>query len=1053
MISFLIVSLISCTSISFRPLTQSLNQDQPETTPEFDESEIPKPFGQERFANGTFLSSFGGGLYSVFRGIGKNTLTFTESIHGYGSLTEALVDILETMNEMPFGPGGDPELPPEYPPYEEMTSNRNQEIMALSEDNPQAISALIKKAITSNQAFDVKPILNIGIGLIASVAIGWVLIFAFWLIMLLYGITWCCGQCFQCCAKCCNCCCKCCRTRKPCLTCGCWSVKKGSKPCCKICTRITFLVLGILLIAGYVCGAVAGISLATFMPKVINRLNLVQTYALALLSETPDAAKELPDSLKVVIDNTLGPIASEISGAVSTDLNNIKGAFETFQGGMKTIVNNIEKLGNIPGGTAYSKIFEPSLQTSNADSLWSQISSSNFKFEFLPDGSTLTGITADSSPGDLASVKDKLTTIFTTMKNDFDSPQQYGGYTNDINTQISTLTTAFSHVESLASNLDTAVEKYVNMDPSIGYKINAEFPRNPGQLQYLIGLNGIALNDQDLDFYLNGTPYNLKTAFENEDLRKVTLDMVQFLDLLCQYHEANAGTQPTLLDDIKNNEYFKLLQTSHDGSQSMNLPDLIEPQYSAGLSDLHEAQKQLNNTLPWDTIDLLKAKFEGSALVVIDEVVGEQLSDILPKGKHFSDLFDETIRTEVITGIIGTQVPIGSLTSKVDEMVSQYLSDEKIKGYSESINSFISTISGYIQGNKQKPAESNQSTTSFQADTIVQLVGWLLAGFFLLLVLLILLDVFSAFCCARSCCLGCANFREFLFWGVFGLVIIILGLIGCLFREIQVALYSVSDTPPASLADSKNIFDLLEDDDVMKMALNMLDAVMSGMGGSEEPEESNQEAEGGLKISALLTPQQFRDVLKYLLLGVEPSKTSEHNEEEEHMLMRVLIDSFKNIDNLLAMFGVTGVQVEPGLITKLSDQLETGFGPENKFHKLLHKYVTHEKLGGVLYSVLDLLLIDLTDILLALFSMAFICLIFAIPYIIFSSIGRTHWPEYSKSDRKKDEEILNGDSDDDDSDGSDSSDDSSSSSSSSDDSSDKSSASSSDGNDKGEEYY
>ncbi|KAK2958183.1 hypothetical protein BLNAU_6887 [Blattamonas nauphoetae] len=968
------------------------------------DTSTPKLSGPDNYNSRPFLDAWAYSVFEVWRSIGNSD---KGNYTGYKSLVPVILPFVKDF------------LP---------TSGANHEV----NDTPIQLDPLdidfdhfsyphsVQSAFKANFILGLD--MNAFIGLIIATCCSFLLLLLLWIGLIVYHCCWCCAQCCQCCAKCCNCCCRCCRVQKPCCTCGCWT-EEGGKPCYKHLTRICYTVVSLFLVFAIVLSCVSFFRIPYLMQDLGTSIEGLEGLAKDLVKALKDTSTTSNDDnttgniLTSVLDDIVGRVTDLLDEVLDVILNDdIKGIKTTLNGAITTIKDAfpsiLSSFDHFPDAIMYG--VEDIALVSGLENI------TTFKVNCtgkLPSSHTSENDLYDYAITDIAltpalsqSDLDRFVWIHEFVRQSAQNYTSLDDLLDPVNTAITnTGTIITAQVDSLISLIDRIhahltmiLNEYIALDmlnaaltpisdaktmmtelkDNITDILKPIDPTDAGGLDTIFAGTAAMKKMMDLSYCLvrEAGLVSPDDPPSSTDLLDPLVKPVLYGDIkqLASYDTAHDYIVPI---DWLDENFVDAFETLDSNFKSKIMSDTSTSWFN--LNPLQTAQGRNSESYSNDDplVNAIKTQIEGISQTIDPSMIPIDFDTIL------ADV--DAMLADLKSMIAGTVEGVGDMI------------DPLIDSADTQIDSLITMLKSLY----------NSNIAEGVIPTIIQAVCFSLGGIFVVVAVFQLLGVLESFCCPRSCCLGCCICGEQFIFILFGLILLLLAIVACIFTEAMNLVFSNNKDYGlvAALGHDNNTLNGLASfvngmnpmAGTIPLALtgqNINDTLWYYFFPSTYKKEKGAASKGMVNVDSLFVEMNTAHT------ATAKAQADSHSNEEAmaNPLMDVVSTLLTDMDliGLLSSFIPDGITLGPTLTAELEETLDLVVGDVNG---LLSKLLSgtgmlSSKLTTDIFALLDPVTVTLPRILMQIYLSLFLVLIILPFHTALLSIGRTYWVKFEEEE-------------------------------------------------------
>ncbi|KAK2951238.1 hypothetical protein BLNAU_13854 [Blattamonas nauphoetae] len=884
----------------------------------------------------------GRGFYRMWRPIGNTSFLQFPAVGSAAELGETIIDyVMLLYEEDEKDEEEEEEEDPFFDPYAVLRNQKSfpdiaqaMSILANSDISGQStVLSPVPDVSVGNQVDPVSTLMFTLIGWIIGIAFSWIPCLVLWLIVDGYCCGWCCGQCCMGCARCCNCCCRCCRNRKPILTCGCYD-RNGPKKCWIYVSKIIWTVLTAGYIFGGVVATVAAFTIPTFLSKISGIFS-------GISQVVPTLASRAMPPLVTTLPTALAPL-STVASDLDSDTLPLLNAWD--------ILFRVDEMLLID--------YFPSLRSPHWDSEFTSDVANISELTAL-QGFTFTAdvVPCDTFEGEVTltniQVTDTIRSTLTSQFFDFDHlehlltyrygnddyPEKVPQAVDDIRFLNSYLGSAShaSHVasaKSLLSTFKTNVFSHPILDEIMSefeqvYQQSLTYTRTPDPSQCFTDLEdfknsfasvvpGPAAYTTILDALNRIIALARNLAYDTPWSRRELAKTMK-----TQIVPGNNGTSATftLISDDELNQ----IPVITDPSNFISFTSSSCNSFKYNLQNLHN-----QNGDGYHHVDIHFFK------------------NLLDRNFRFADHY-------------GTE-------NKTKTMLNDVLGDVEFQ---------LSLFSlGTVAGDLEMIIPSAALSI---VGTVVQSLGYTLAGFQLTLILVYVLMIVLNWTCANDTCLCCQNLTNFFYYIIFGLIFLFFALLAILLQDIQDAIYSDKDgLGLVPLMETSGFADKLLSLGDLEGAGYSPDLILQSIIYVTQGPTYRSKEKDGTEL-----PNPLGELLDVLLLRGMTADGVDGSLEKLFVVEKGVVSP---------TFKAKLAPIEEELHTKL----ESFFASVCDETDLEKGVFTYNFLARPVYELVDVIGLDMVNVLMMFYFAFNLAFILFIPQTVCTSVGRTHWPPYER---------------------------------------------------------
>ncbi|KAH7815591.1 uncharacterized protein MONOS_1317 [Monocercomonoides exilis] len=805
------------------------------------------------------------------------------------------------------------------------------------------------------------------IGLAISLGIPIAVIVVFWLCILIYWVLWIFAQCCQCC---------CCKRREPVCWCCCWKIA-GPKPCCVWCTKIFFSIVTVIMAFFTVVGVVASFQ----FPSVINDVEELFPKMETFMSKIPalgSAIEPIPESMGVAVDNLFDFVTNEFHKVP------IKETLDKAEIFVSKAINNISEVERVVSNLLNDYTFIPlkddvkKLKASNPQcSLHAEYDGSTTSYSLKPfSGNDLQQITSN------VDFRNSVKNVHNYLHH-FNNPES--DISNDLNNSIESLQ-QLVNLDDEKSDIKVLLSDFDELKVRVNAFLDEVISIETLNLDVLNEINSkvetAIKGNLNLDQFGDGF---------TENVDKVTTDNVAAIyfkyiqsKLRCAGINSTDGNMLGGSDSDSCEEALTILQDE----LNITLPDYTVPA-PISVRKLKMANVGFDRQLSlFETSNDLKN--DGNMKPYIDEFykaldavsssVSSALTSISEGKESFQGSFDITSIRSSIEGIDGQ---IDSIKDTIDPIKTQMTDVFKpiaseLTEFNDPSNKLVELWEQYVVPYKK----------------YINLGAYLLAAVLILLCAMYALQVMCTFWCRSSCCFCCCQCGEFAIFIIFGLVMLVFGILGCVLRELSKVVYDENGLIPM-LTESNFLSNNEQIKDMLSQITKLTEISFGGMTIS-------------LDFLKEIDGKWLCDVLKMYFQYDEAADDAEQSKP-----LHLITDGLQNvIDELITDFTseetlnsfVDGIKFGKKLIKSLQTDMSVVGDKVDVLINAALDMLEPKVVTPLLYSVMDVPLLTLPNILMMFWMICLLLFIFFFCHVCCMGCGRTYWPKYVQGEYDSDDE-------------------------------------------------
>ncbi|KAH7822073.1 uncharacterized protein MONOS_2894 [Monocercomonoides exilis] len=344
-------------------------------------------------------------------------------------------------------------------------------------------------------------------------------------------------------------------------------------------------------------------------------------------------------------------------------------------------------------------------------------------------------------------------------------------------------------------------------------------------------------------------------------------------------------------------------------------------------------------------------------------------------------------------------LPLENITAPVD------YAKNAVNGLEEQANDMISTLDSTLKGKLSSLSEMNNPLGGVEekyntaAEPVIKYVGagsYAMAAMFVLLVVLYVVQLLFTFCCPKQCCLCCCQCVDFAYFLIFGLVILLFGILGCLLREASRFVYG------------GEFLQFAKQSGLMEQVAEMLPL-------------SSLDMQPVAVLGTTIDLKSIIDLDAAKLYGIMEFYWVANSEAENPLatIVSKLKDTINSLIDGIADIESTGIvpsNIKLGTETKriVSTGASAVKNHTDGAFDSVSQLIAPDSISKTMFSALDVVFLALTNVMILFWLCSFWLSMFVILHVCCLGSGRTYWPPYKapkggekEEDGDEDEESEN----------------------------------------------